>query len=485
MKKLLWFGATRLGVFLTLTLVALLAPSLLAGAPFIAIPGVTTTAFAPGAASDINEALKIFFNDPVIYNVVSDSELLGLFQEDNNVKSDETTGGRYIETAQYFVLPAGVGARAEGEYIPVPDGPVIKNSRVYLKKIQGTVEMTGDVMRRVKGDMGAYLNWMERALPDLVTRLNNELDRMVLGYGNGCKGRIQAAPAGATVKVNRAFGVAIGAAALTDTFLEFLEGERIVASANANGSPLKTPGAGQSGRIINIDSSTEPTYSTLTFDAVPAGWALDDYLFAGDPSGASTQDAVGADREVMGLLGMVDDGQVLSTFQNLLRATYKLWNSISLPIGGAPYNGVFNEQAIIVGDDTCYVQGGGKIDALISSRSAARSLWGSMKTDRVLNDPRAYTGGKGALSILLTDRTITLKVCRKMPPEIAFGIQRDVFKRWTLGGWTWDDTPGAIWNRVTDATGRKDAFYAVGNLYLQLGNLAPRKNVRWSGILRA
>jgi len=52
---------------------------------------------------------------------VSDSELLSYFEEDGNVKQDETTGGRYIETAQYFQLPAGVGARAEGEYIPVTD----------------------------------------------------------------------------------------------------------------------------------------------------------------------------------------------------------------------------------------------------------------------------------------------------------------------------------------------------------------------------
>ena len=484
MKKLLWFGATRLGVLLTLTLVALLAPSFLGAAPFIAIPGVTTTAFAPGAASDINEALKIFFNDPVIYNVVSDSELLGLFQEDNNVKHDETTGGRYIETAQYFVLPAGVGARAEGEYIPVPDGPVIKNSRVYLKKIQGTVEMTGDVMRRVKGDMGAYLNWMERALPDLVTRLNNELDRMMLGYGNGAKGRVVSV-AGAVVTVDRAFGVSIGGAPLTDTFLEFLEGERIVASANANGTPLKTPGAGQSGRIVDINPALEPVSSAITFDAVPAGWAAGDYLFAGDPSGASTQDAVGADREVMGLLGMVDDGTVLATFQNLLRATYRLWNSVAIDVSVAPYSGVFNEEVITFGDDQCFVLGGGKIDAIVCSRSAARSLWKSLKTDRVLNDPRSYTGGKKGISILLGDREVTLKVCRKCSPEVAFGLTREFFKRWTLGGWVWDDTPGAIWNRVTDAVGRKDSFYAVGNLYLQMGNLAPRKNVRWQKIARA
>lgn len=481
MNALRWLNS-RLGVLAVLLLIGLFAPGYLA---FALVPGVTTTAFAPGAASDINEALKIFFNDPVIYNVVSDSELLGLFAEDNNVKQDETTGGRYIETAQYFTLPAGVGARAENEYIPVPDGPVVKNSRVLLKKIQGSVEMTGDVMRRVKGDMGAYLNWMERALPDLVTRLNNELDRMVLGYGNGVKGRIQALPGGVAVRVNRAFGVAINSQNLTDTFLQFLDGERIVASANANGAPLRNPGAGQSARIVNVTPDNEPTYTELTVDAIPGAWAVNDYIFAGDPAGASTQDAAGADREIMGLLGMVDDGTVLATFQNLLRATYKLWNAISIDGSIAPYNGALNEDLIVYADDTTYVLGGGKIDAIITSRSGARSLWKSLKGDRIFNDPRSYTGGKGPVGVLLGDRDVMLKVCRKMPPELAFGIQRDVFKRWTLGGWQWDDTTGAIWNRVTDATGRKDAFYGVGQLYKQLGCLQPRKCFRIGGLARA
>lgn len=467
-----------------LAVIALFALAFVLGGanPSVAL-ATTTTAFNPGGASDINEATKIFFNDPVIYNVVSDSELLGWFDEDNNVKQDETTGGRYIETAQYFQLPAGVGARAEGEYIPVPDGPVIKNSRVNLKKIQGVVEMTGDVMRRVRGDMGAYLNWMERALPDLVTRLKNEGDRMTLGYGAGIKARINALPGGVDVDIDRSMGVQIGGANLTDAFLQFLEGERIVASANANGTPLRNAGAGQSARIVNVNSDLTP--ARLTVDAIPAAWAPNDYLFAGDPSGASTQDAGGADREFMGLLGMVDDGTVLSTFQNLLRASYKLWNCVTVNGGAAPYNGVLSEDLLVYADDQCFVLGGGKADAIVTSRSGARSYWKSLKGDRVINDPRSYTGGKGKLGVLLGDRELELKVMRKMPPELAFGLQRDTFKRWTLGGYVWDDTTGAIWNRVTDGTGRKDAFYAVGNMYKQLGCLAPRKNFRIHGLARA
>jgi hypothetical protein len=296
------------------------------------------------------------------------------------------------------------------------------------------------------------------------------------------KARIVSVGGAPVITIDRAFGVTIGTA-LTDSFLQFLEGERIVASVNANGAPLRNAGSGQSARITLVNPDVTP--HAITVDAMPGAWVANDYLFAGDASGASTQDAGGADREIMGLLGMVDDGTVLATFQNLLRATYKLWNSIAVDGSVAPYNGVLSEDLLVFSDDQTFVLGGGKPDALITSRSGSRSYWKSLKGDRVINDPRGYTGGKGPMGVLLGDRELMLKVCRKMPPELAFLTQKDTFKRWTLGGYVWDDTPGAIWNRVTDGTGRKDAFYAVGNLYKQLGCLAPRKNCRIHGLARA
>lgn len=470
MKLLFRYLNTRL-TLMVLALVAWCFAPASAGGLMLA---TTTTAFNAGGASDINQALKIFFNEPVIENIVQDSELLSLFEEDGNVKQDETTGGRYIETAQYFQLPAGVGARAEGEYIPVPDGPVIQNSRVNLKKIQGVLEMTGDVMRRVKGDMGAYLNWAERALPDVVRRVDHELDRMLLGYGNGALARILSVAGAPVITIDRSFGIT-GA---TPAWLNFMEGQRIVASANANSSPLRNAGSGQSALITKVD----PAAGAITIDAMPAAWVANDYLFAGDAAGASGQDAGGNDREIMGLLGMVDDGTVLATFQNLARATYMLWQSVVLDSSVAPYNGTLTEDLLTFGDDEVYLKGAGKIDVIVTSRSGLRSYWKSLKGDRTINDPRGYTGGKGPMSVLLGDRNVGLKAVRKMPYNFTYGLELAGYKRWTLGGWMWDDTTGAIWNRVTDATGRKDAYYAVGNMYLQLGNLTPRHNVRFQNL---
>jgi hypothetical protein len=56
-------------------------------------------------------------------------------------------------------------------------------------------------------------------------------------------------------------------------------------------------------------------------------------------------------------------------------------------------------------------------------------------------------------------------------------------KRWHNAGFFWDDTTGSIWNRVTDSTGRKDAYYATGVIVFQTGCLAPRHNARIINLL--
>lgn len=462
--------AVLLGI---MCLVAVLTASAGHAIPPLAIGAATTTV-------DLDSALKIFFNEPVVENVVTDSELLSLFLEDNEVQYEQSTGGRYIETAQYFQLPSGVGARARGEYIPVPEGPVIKNSRIFLKKIQGTVEMEGDVMARVRGDMGAYLNWMDRALPDLVTNLDDVIDRMLLGYGAGVIARVNQAVPTTTMPIDTALGVALlsGTRPLSYAWLQFKEGDRIVFSANASGNPIRNAGASQSAKITGIDQ----TLSKLVIDAVPTGVADNDYIFAGDGAGVNTQTAAGDDREIMGLLGMVDDGSVLATFQNLARATYTLWNGISINANDGSldpeFTGSLNETVLTFADDETAIKGGGKPTVIIASRWGLRSYWKSLKGDRQINDPRAYAGGKGELKVWLGDRQVTLKAVRKMPKELCFGLMPNTFKRWEIDGFQWDDKTGAIWKQVTDGTGRKDAFYAYGNWYIQTGCLAPRKNFR-------
>ena len=463
---------------------------LLVVAALLSIPAPLVAASNPSTLTNLDGALKVIFAEPLVNNVVTDTELLSIFDSTSeNIQTENTTGGRYIEGSHLFQISAGVGARLEGEYIPEADAPVFQNSRAYLKKIQGTVEMTGDTMRRVTSSEGAYLDYLDEALPQLSERVAHDLDRMYIGYGAGVKARIAASGVGAynapaagqwVTTVDRSFGVT----GYTEAFLNFLEGERVgFTSSLAAPVALRNAGTGQAAKVEAIDEAA----GTITMSGTQAlhdALAANDYIANADSAGNSFPTGnPSVEREPMGLLGAIDDGNIVSTYFNIPRATNRLWKSIVVDGSLAPFNGLCSEDLLTYADDLTAVRGGGKVNVIVMSRSAARGYWKSLKSDRTFIDPRSYTGGKGALEIVLSDRTLQLKVSRKLAPQVVFGVQTNVFKRYALGQWEWDDKTGSIWNRVTDGTGRKDAYFATGFMYEQLFNRAPRKSFRIDGLL--
>lgn len=495
------FSSVNRGVVLALALVLVLAHRLFA----LELPGIAglgvlgfglnqAVALDPSQPNNVDKALKVIFEDSVSENMVTDSDLLDAFDQDSGIQVEQTTGGRYITLAHYFQLPAGVGARHELDYIPVPEGPVIENSRINLRKIMGTVEMTGDVMRKCKQGLGAFLDWGSRAMPDLVTRVNHERDRMLIGFGTGAKARVNQAAfaANASGQYEVAIDSAFGIGGYTNAFLQFMEGERVVFAPNADGAGIRAAGAQQSAKVVKIDQKTADGNGKLVFDRLPAGLADNDFIFAGDASGVSTPSAGGENREIMGLFGMIDDGSVLREFQGLDRQDYTLWNSIAVNAQDASLgtfaDGTLNEEILTYADDETIVLGGGKVSMLVTSRSGLRSYWRSRKDDantrRVL-DERNTTGGRGRQQVWLGDRLVELRAIRKLPPEVTFGLSPETLKRWMLKGWEWDDTTGSIWRQVTDGVGRKDAFYAYGYCYMETGCIAPRKNFVIRNLKRA
>jgi hypothetical protein len=419
---------------------------------------------ASTTTTNLDSAMKIIFDDALVNNVVRDTELVDEFEDGGGIKTDTTTGGRYIETAQMFALPAGVGARSEGDYIPVPRGPTIANSRITLKKVMGAVEMTAETMKMVRTNEGAFVNWAKRALPALVERVTHELDRMLLNTSSGILARVNASTPALDLVVDTAMGITLNSVVSPDAALQFLINAGLRASPNADGS---TPRTGQM-VVEDVDYDN----STITVDALATSLADDDYLFMGDANTLS------AAKEPMGIFGMVDDGTLVATFQNILRSTYRAWRALCYNAQDYGTNVEFTEELIQFVDDKVWIEGGGKPDMIIAPRFGCRQFWKDLKADRAINDPRNYTGGKGHLYMVLGDRLVKIRSARKLPRNVAFGLTLKTFKKFMLHKWEWDDTTGSIWKQVVDGTGRKDAFWAYGSLYCEFGNSDPQKNWR-------
>lgn len=432
--------------------------------------------------AELTEAMKVLFEDSLEENVVTESEILDLFEADNNVKEETTGGGRYIETAQLFQLPSGYGYRTENDYIPVPEGPVVRNTKIMLKKAMGAVEMTGDVMEKVtrrNGGKEAFVDWSQRSIPYLVERMKNEDDRIALGFGAGVKARVAAVPLAPSTTLT--LTAAQGVTGYNGAWMQFLEGEMVAFGPNVNGTGLRA------GRA-KVTRVAEGTHGSITVNAIPAGVAANDYIFSADAVGVGSQDATGANREFMGLLGHVDDGGIIANYFGINRADFRQWGAVVLnaaaaPYNAAPYNSEFNEALILKGDQIARTSGGAKINAIIAPESGAFNFWLSLKNDRAINDPRAYTGGRGRLKMLLIDRLVEIRAARKLPSQVAFGLTTGGFRRYTLGKFEWNTRTGSMWKQGGDATGRLDSFWAYGSKYCEIVTTQPRKNIRFEGLV--
>jgi hypothetical protein len=444
--------------------------------------------YNPVLTSNITEAMKIIFTDSVVEQYIMESEFADLIKRETSVPIIQTTGGRWVEMSHFFSSAGGVGARAENEYIPQTSQPDFKNSKIYLRKIMGTVEMSGDTMKRVTSAEGAFLDYMEKALPVMVQRISSATDRMYLGDGSGVRARINGALSNISGTIYRVpLDSAFGVGGLSGAWTLFSEGDLIVAAADAAGTTIRTGGGARSAEVIDlVDDDANPALIVNFPNGTLAGnWADNDYIAGGDEAGVDFIQASGEDREIAGLLAAVDDGGIINSYNGITRGAgeNRLWKGLVVDASNSPWNGACNEELLVYVDDQIHRRGGGKSDMILFSQSANRSFWKSVKTDRMFVDPRSYTAGKPkGLEVMLGDRTLGFKVARKLPPELAYMLEMDSFARLSLHQWEWDDTNGSMWNRIVDATGPKDGFFAVGIMYEQMFCKLPRHNARIEGL---
>lgn len=441
---------------------------------------VTGMGQGTGNYQGLFEALKIVFDEPINNNIIQDSEVYDLVEQDKEIPVKETGAGRFVELAHYAADGGGFGARREGGSLPAATPPSIFNGRIFLRKNHMLVEMSGETMRRVKAGDSAWITWASQALPNAVRRLTHHLDRQILGYAQGVLARIATAGIDGTrllITVDRAYGVT----GYNKAIFQFLRNDLIRFAADINGVTMRVG----TYRVLSVNNRT----GVITIDtAADAGIVAGDFITIGDSGDNNLPgSAILQPKEMMGLLGMIDNGAIRATFQNVDRTLWPEYNSqlvdaatVATPLGQ------YNEELLTLADDETFEQGMGMVDYIIGSRGQERAYVRTLKTQRRLLDPASFQndGGKDrGFRINLNGREVKFRPARKVPDQISFGLERKTLKKWRNGsGFTWDDTTGSMFERVITATARFDAFYASGVLEEECGNLAPAKNFVIRGI---
>jgi hypothetical protein len=234
----------------------------------------------------------------------------------------------------------GVGARRESEILPDPLSGKYDQGKIVPKYIYGSLRLTGPAIEAAKGDVAAFVDGLSDAIDDIYQSLINDLNRQSCGDGFGLLATLSAASDALTtatttwtITCDNALGLARVQPGMV---VDFYQTTAIDQSAVAS-------------RVSSVDyaaktAEMEPndgTYKTnhpivaarsytIATDTVASGSFMV-RVGAREATHATSNTPV----EMTGLDGIYDDGTLLSTFENVVVATYPYWKANVLGNAGS------------------------------------------------------------------------------------------------------------------------------------------------------
>lgn len=443
--------------------------------------------------------------------------------------------GRYLETPIQTAAAQGLGARA-----------VVY---LWLKGLPFNPEQTARVYAEIKNGPGAaYVDWTSREMQSVLKSVAEDCDRQVMGVGTGivakCStvapdtgsgtlagNKVPAASAGDpskiyTVTLKDAFGVdgCINPARYFAINGRYRYG-------TVDGNLVLTSDTDQFVRVEDIDErknqikvwfegavkggTTDSPLANMVFvrgdEADHAGVeaAAAGHRWTVDPAYAKPVDDPSGTKEMMGLLGMIDDGEVLQQYRGLDRKAVgnAFWRSLVHDVAPNPTDPATQatRKRLAPGAASQREDGGGLVTTMDFQwimdqlRRKAKS-----KPDMMLGSPNAfrsyivqeyenirrtqpgsgqYTTGakKDAMRIILGTTELTLQTSMAVPDDRIFILDSSDICRVQLRAVEWSEMTGSRWHQVHD-TGMRGAHMAYGRMWANMFVEMPWKHAQIKGI---
>jgi hypothetical protein len=197
-------------------------------------------------------------------------------------------------------------------------------------------------------------------------------------------------------------------------------------------------------------------------------------------TGATSVTDTSYGKEIMGLLGLIDDGTYVATLHNVNRTTYPMFSSKVITSVGALSADVL-QRAIDVASEV----GDGEISDLLMHHSVRRAYLALMESDRRyisgdLSKPDAGTVAAKRGSLAFGGIPITED--KYAPYGIIFAVDRSGFKRWSLVNGEWADDDGSVLIRVGTGSSAADQYEAFYRIWDNFSNDYPNRCARLDGV---
>lgn len=345
---------------------------------------------------------------------------------------EHRTNGKYVRFAVRTKRNHGMGARSEGEALPVARTQSYSDTQVKLKYLYGSIELTGQTFELADKDFQAFATVLDQEVNGMKEGLAKDENRQVFGDGSG--------------KLATATG-----AGTTTTFVttdgRFLEEDMYVDIYQSGGTE----------RVFNatISSVVESsgTYTVTFSPAAAVATASGDYIVR-DGS---------LNKEPNGLANIIAATGVL---HNINPATVGVWKSVIHANGGTPRS--LTENLMIKLEDAIRIKGGGKPTVIFTSLGVRRAYFELLKAERRVVNTKEYTGGFTGLGFVTDNgETPVVSDVDAPPGEMQFVNEKEL-TMYQAGPWSFMNRDGSNWQRKIDSSGTYDAYQATLYKYAEL-----------------
>lgn len=408
----------------------------------------------------IDAILKDFYIDKIVEEIKQQQPLSDYFKK----RDDMPTDGRQVFYPVHVGRNVGVGAIAAGGNLPTAGGQQWQDIKIPYRYNYARIQIDAQSLKATKTSKGAFEKIFDAEIMGAARDCGRNRNRQLFGYGLGAIAFVATGAASATQTLNNGQGQ-------TD--------------ANGQYSPARFFAAGQIvafissgvfntlGTIASVNAALNQitltgSVTTVTGDAV---------VFVSTAASSTLADT-GFNNELMGLLGMVDDGTYVSTYFSIVRATYPQMNSTVLSLGQGALSPIILQR----GFDGVYQKSDGKITDLFMHPVTLREHLANIQIfKRYTNEfsMAADTGTKGSgHDGEIEFNEAPMHVDRDCPYGVIFGLDESMLFRYVNEEGKWADEDGTILLRVAG----QDAYEARFRVFDNYVNDAPNRCFRIDGI---
>jgi len=415
--------------------------------------------------TNFDAMLKEFYPKDVVLDLVKQKAPFYFeFKKSKRISAD----GRRVIQPIHSARNTGVSALGEGGLLPTAGNQGYVDLTIPYRYVYGRVDISGPVMKQTRTSQGAFDDVMDQEIEGAIKDGARDLSRQLQGFGNGQLCAISDTDASATHSTVNGQGVGDN----DDIPSRFLKANMIVAGI--------TPSSG-AWEFVRTVSSVNAALTNVVFTATVTPAEANTILVRqGSASGTALADT-GYNREIMGLLGMVDDGTYVSTYFGLTRSATTGLYAQRMDLGAGNLSLDIMHRAFHAVDQASE----GKIGMLLANQVTAREYYGLLQVMKRYVDARALSPDGGLKrrpdnqGYDIEFNQVPLREDRDCPLGVIYGLDMESFRRYSLTEGEWADDDGRILlrNSTTDSY--------EGRLRVLFGNaacLAPNRNFVISSI---